>query len=126
VIFGGNFPLLIKLLDAKTNLSVQAHPDDAMADKNHDSFGKTEMWYIMDSDAGAKIVNGSNTKFLEVYIASKKIRLPQKSFIKYFSAFYKMHQPVIALAPALFYACSRIILVLRQYQHILDCSHLDL
>lgn len=56
--FGCNFPLLIKFLDAKTDLSVQVHPDDKMAKKHHNSFGKTEMWYIMDSDENADIVLG--------------------------------------------------------------------
>lgn len=56
--FGENFPLLIKFLDAKTHLSVQVHPDDEMASKKHNSFGKTEMWYIMDSDDNAEIVLG--------------------------------------------------------------------
>ena len=56
--FGSNFPLLIKFLDAKTDLSVQVHPDNIMAKKYHNSFGKTEMWYIMDSDANADIVLG--------------------------------------------------------------------
>lgn len=57
-VFGENFPLLIKFLDAKTNLSVQVHPDDTMAKSHHNSFGKTEMWYIMDSDENAEIVLG--------------------------------------------------------------------
>ena len=61
-IFGTNFPLLIKFLDAKTDLSVQVHPDDEMAQKHHNSFGKTEMWYIMDSDANANIVLGLKDK----------------------------------------------------------------
>jgi mannose-6-phosphate isomerase len=56
--FGYNFPLLIKFLDAKTDLSVQVHPDNAMAKTYHNSFGKTEMWYIMDSDNNAEIVLG--------------------------------------------------------------------
>ncbi len=56
--FGTNFPLLIKFLDAQTNLSVQVHPDDKKAKELHDSFGKTEMWYIMDSDPDAEIVLG--------------------------------------------------------------------
>ncbi|EDP71262.1 mannose-6-phosphate isomerase [Flavobacteriales bacterium ALC-1] len=58
VTYGDNFPLLIKFLDAKTNLSVQVHPDDEMASAKHNSFGKTEMWYIMDSDKDAEIVLG--------------------------------------------------------------------
>ncbi|NRD19215.1 class I mannose-6-phosphate isomerase [Winogradskyella eckloniae] len=57
-VFGENFPLLIKFLDAKTNLSVQVHPDDQMAKAQHNSFGKTEMWYIMNSDDNAEIVLG--------------------------------------------------------------------
>lgn len=56
--FGTNFPLLIKFLDAQTNLSVQVHPDDTMAKQRHQSFGKTEMWYIMDSEPNAEIVLG--------------------------------------------------------------------
>ena len=56
--FGNEFPLLIKFLDAKTNLSVQVHPDDAMAKEAHNSYGKTEMWYIMDHDENAEIVLG--------------------------------------------------------------------
>lgn len=67
--FGYNFPLLIKFLDAKTDLSVQVHPDNAMAKVYHNSFGKTEMWYVMDSDDDANIVIGlkdetTNTKIL--------------------------------------------------------------
>ncbi len=60
--FGYNFPLLIKFLDAKTDLSVQVHPDNEMAKKHHNSFGKTEMWYIMDSDKNADIVLGLKDK----------------------------------------------------------------
>ena len=60
--FGYNFPLLIKFLDAKTDLSVQVHPDDKMAKKHHESYGKTEMWYIMDNDENANIVLGLKDK----------------------------------------------------------------
>lgn len=53
--FGAEFPLLIKFIDAKTELSVQLHPHDEIARKKHDSFGKTEMWYIMQADDNAEI-----------------------------------------------------------------------
>ncbi|AUC77933.1 mannose-6-phosphate isomerase [Nonlabens sp. MB-3u-79] len=56
--FGNDFPLLIKYLDAKTDLSVQVHPDDEMAKAEHNAYGKTEMWYIMDREADATIING--------------------------------------------------------------------
>lgn len=58
--YNGKFPLLIKLIDANDNLSVQVHPDDNLAKKRHNSLGKTEMWYIIDSDEGAKIYAGLN------------------------------------------------------------------
>ncbi len=53
--FGGEFPLLIKFIDAKTALSVQLHPNDELARQRHNSFGKTEMWYIMQADKDANI-----------------------------------------------------------------------
>ena len=56
--FGEKFPLLIKFIDAKQDLSVQVHPDDEMAQKRHNSLGKTEMWYVIDADKGAKITSG--------------------------------------------------------------------
>ncbi|WP_299155590.1 type I phosphomannose isomerase catalytic subunit [uncultured Christiangramia sp.] len=58
--FGDDFPLLIKFIDAKTDLSVQLHPNDALAKQRHDSFGKTEMWYVMQADKGSKLNIGFN------------------------------------------------------------------
>lgn len=63
--YGENFPLLIKYLDANTNLSVQVHPDDKMANKYHNSFGKTEMWYVMDSEEDAEIIVGLKDENLD-------------------------------------------------------------
>lgn len=68
--FGKQFPLLFKFLDAREDLSIQVHPNDALAKKRHNSFGKTEMWYIMQADADARIIVGfkkqSNaTEYLE-------------------------------------------------------------
>ncbi len=59
--YHGKFPLLIKIIDANDNLSVQVHPDDALAMARHNSLGKTEMWYIIDAEKGAKIYAGLNT-----------------------------------------------------------------
>lgn len=56
--FGENFPLLIKLIDARDDLSVQVHPDDNLAQKRHSSPGKTEMWHIIDTAPDAKIYVG--------------------------------------------------------------------
>ncbi|MAU16851.1 MAG: mannose-6-phosphate isomerase [Muricauda sp.] len=58
--FGKEFPILIKFIDAKQDLSIQLHPNDELAKKRHNSFGKTEMWYIMDADPGAKLIVGFN------------------------------------------------------------------
>ncbi len=58
--FGKEFPILIKFIDAKQDLSIQLHPNDALAKERHNSFGKTEMWYIMDADPGAKLIVGFN------------------------------------------------------------------
>ena len=56
--FGEKFPLLIKFIDAKLDLSIQVHPDDALAKKRHNSFGKNEMWYVISADPGAKLISG--------------------------------------------------------------------
>ncbi len=58
--FGKEFPILIKFIDAKQDLSIQLHPNDALAKERHNSFGKTEMWYIMDADPKAELIVGFN------------------------------------------------------------------
>ena len=56
--FGKQFPLLFKYLDAKTDLSIQLHPNDELAKARHNSFGKTEMWYVMQADENARLIVG--------------------------------------------------------------------
>jgi mannose-6-phosphate isomerase len=56
--FGKQFPLLFKYLDACEDLSIQVHPNDKLAKERHNSFGKTEMWYVMQADADARIIVG--------------------------------------------------------------------
>ncbi|MEL6557926.1 MAG: type I phosphomannose isomerase catalytic subunit [Bacteroidota bacterium] len=58
--FGNEFPLLIKFIDANADLSIQVHPNDELARKRHNSYGKTEMWYIMHADEGATLISGFN------------------------------------------------------------------
>ncbi|MBE6618295.1 MAG: mannose-6-phosphate isomerase [Ruminococcaceae bacterium] len=53
-----NFPVLIKFIDAKSDLSVQVHPGDEYSKKHEGDLGKTEMWYVVDAEAGAKLVYG--------------------------------------------------------------------
>lgn len=56
--FGDEFPLLIKFIDAKEDLSIQVHPDDELAGVRHNSKGKNEMWYLVDTTDDAKIRSG--------------------------------------------------------------------
>lgn len=58
--FGTEFPLLIKFIDAKTPLSIQVHPSNELAKERHNSFGKNEMWYIMQADKDAELIVGFN------------------------------------------------------------------
>ncbi len=69
--FGEDFPLLIKFIDAKDNLSIQVHPDDELAKIRHNSFGKTEMWYVMDATPDAKILCG----FTEVITPEQYVQM---------------------------------------------------
>ena len=56
--YGAQFPLLIKFIDARDNLSIQVHPNDQLAMVRHNSFGKTEMWYVIDAKPGAGLYSG--------------------------------------------------------------------
>ena len=55
---GNMFPLLFKFIDAQQDLSIQVHPNDELAHKRHNSFGKTEMWYVIDADPDASLIVG--------------------------------------------------------------------
>ncbi|WP_026714602.1 type I phosphomannose isomerase catalytic subunit [Flavobacterium daejeonense] len=71
--FGKQFPLLFKYLDAREDLSIQVHPNDELAKERHNSFGKTEMWYIMQADADARIIVGFKEKSnAEEYVSNLK------------------------------------------------------
>lgn len=56
--YGLAFPLLFKLIDANENLSIQVHPGDEVAAERHNSYGKTEMWYVVDAEQGAELIIG--------------------------------------------------------------------
>ena len=72
-VFENKFPLLIKFIDAKEDLSIQLHPNDELAAKRHNSFGKTEMWYVMQADDNAKLIVGFNQKInSETYLQHLK------------------------------------------------------
>jgi len=71
--FGNQFPLLFKFIDAREDLSVQVHPDDLLAKQRHNSFGKTEMWYILNVENEGKLIVGFNKK------------MDQKQYLHYLS-----------------------------------------
>ena len=56
--FGNEFPLLIKFIEAQEDLSIQVHPGNDLARKRHQAYGKTEMWYILESKKGSKLYTG--------------------------------------------------------------------
>ena len=70
--FGIGFPLLIKFIDASDFLSVQVHPDDKTARERHNSYGKTEMWYIVESEGG-QLITGFNRE------------IDRKTYLKHFN-----------------------------------------
>jgi len=78
--FGTTFPLLIKFIDARTPLSVQVHPNDSLAKQRHNSFGKTEMWYVVRATQGAYLYSGfARSMTPEEYVSS----LEDDTFIDY-------------------------------------------
>ena len=70
---GNEFPLLVKFIDANDDLSIQVHPNDALARKRHQSNGKTEMWYVFQADDGAQLQAGFNRP------------LDKKAYLEYFN-----------------------------------------
>jgi mannose-6-phosphate isomerase len=91
--FGDAFPLLIKFIDAKTDLSIQLHPDDALAQKRHNSFGKTEMWYVMQADKDARLIVGFNQTvnkklYLEKLNQSKLVSILNSEKVQHGDVFF--------------------------------------
>lgn len=69
--YKGDFPLLVKILDIKEKISVQVHPDDPIAMERENSYGKAEMWYIMDAKPGAKLYVGFNREVTPTELYNK-------------------------------------------------------
>lgn len=91
--FGEAFPLLIKFIDAKTPLSIQVHPNNEYAKTHHNSFGKNEMWYIMQADEDANIIVGfekeiDQTQFKEHLENKSLLEVMHHENVKKGDAFY--------------------------------------
>lgn len=84
--FGTQFPILVKFIDAEKDLSVQLHPGDELARERHQSFGKTEMWYVMEADPKAELILGFNrslsrAEFVEAMNSGKLMTLLKKEHV---------------------------------------------
>lgn len=75
--YGAQFPLLFKWIDAREDLSIQLHPNDALAQARHNSFGKTEMWYVKQADPGSRLIVGfkerSSAEEYQSHLAQKTL-----------------------------------------------------
>ncbi len=78
-VFENKFPLLIKFIDAKEDLSIQLHPNDELAKKRHNSFGKTEMWFVMQAEENSNLIVDFNKKITakEYLVHLENKTLPQ-------------------------------------------------
>ncbi|MDR1672279.1 MAG: class I mannose-6-phosphate isomerase [Bacteroidales bacterium] len=92
--FGTEFPILVKLIDARECLSIQVHPDDRLAKERHRSCGKTEMWYVMEAGGDSTLIMGFNretdkesylraieTKTLKTLLRTEKVKTGDAFFI---------------------------------------------
>jgi len=91
--FGKQFPLLFKYLDAKEDLSIQLHPNDELAKARHNSFGKTEMWYVMQADENARLIvgfkeNSSKDEYLQKLESNEILTLLKEVPVKKGDVFF--------------------------------------
>lgn len=91
--FGDRFPLLIKFIDANDDLSIQVHPDDELAEKRHNSFGKTEMWYAVHAEEGATLISGFNRptykeEYLKIFEAGNLMDILNKEEVNNDDVFF--------------------------------------
>ena len=94
--FGNHFPLLLKFIDAADDLSIQVHPGDEYAAVHEDSFGKTEMWYVMPSDEEASIYLGWNEPMDEGRI---RAAIADATLAQYLHG-YKVQEGDVAFIPS--------------------------
>lgn len=91
--FGKQFPLLFKYLDAREDLSIQLHPNDELAKARHNSFGKTEMWYVMQADENARLIvgfkeNSSKDEYLQKLESNEILTLLKEVPVKKGDVFF--------------------------------------
>ena len=94
--FGTTFLLLIKFIDARDNLSIQVHPDDELAKKRHNSFGKTEMWYVVKATPDAAFYSG----FSQQIDAEEYVKRVENNTIMDVLQRYNVHEGDVFFLPA--------------------------
>ena len=94
--FATTFPLLIKFIDARDNLSIQVHPDDELAKKRHNSFGKTEMWYVVKATPDAALYSG----FSQQIDAEEYVKRVENNTIMDVLQRYNVHEGDVFFLPA--------------------------
>lgn len=95
-IYGGQFPLLIKFIDAKRDLSIQVHPNDELAAKRHGCKGKTEMWYVISATPHAHLYSGLKRSIT----AEEYVSLVETDRITEVLADHKVHPGDVFYLPA--------------------------
>ncbi len=91
--FGIEFPLLVKHIDTAALLSIQVHPDDRLAAERHNSYGKTEVWYVTECEPGASLYLGlksgvTRAQYLDAVVAGTLPELLQKYEVHAGDAFF--------------------------------------
>jgi mannose-6-phosphate isomerase len=102
--FGLHFPILVKIIDSREWLSVQVHPDDALAMNRHQQNGKTEMWYILQADKNAQVISGFNCdmdkeKYLQCFNNGKLTEILNYESVQAGNVFYIPSGRIHALGP---------------------------
>lgn len=102
------FPILIKLIDAKKSLSIQVHPDDEYALKHENQYGKTEMWYILDAEEGAFLYEGFSH---EITKEEFKERIENNTLTDVLNKVYVKKGDVVFITPGTLHAIGAGILI---------------
>lgn len=109
-----DFPILIKFIDAKDNLSIQVHPDNAYALANEGQYGKTEMWYVMDCEEGAFLYYGFREQITE---AEFEQRIQNNTLLEVLNMVYVQKGDVLFIEAGTIHAIGANILIAEIQQN---------
>ena len=92
--FGNYFPLLLKIINTTDDLSIQVHPDNEVAMQNHQCYGKSEMWYVLDAKSDTTLISGFNQ---DTDADSVRTALAEGNLLNYLNVVRVQHGDVVAL-----------------------------